>query len=316
MEEAERQPLVSVVITAYNAERYIGETLESVFAQTYRTFEVIVADDGSTDGTRELVQTRFPKVRYFWKPNGGQASARNLGITNAEGDLLAFVDSDDLWLPEKLTQQVRLFIEDPTLAWSYTDCYSFVGRPDNITYRFSRIAKPHVGNILPQLFLNNFIPSPTVMIRRTVFEALGLWDENVLLAEDWNMWLRIAARFPIKYLDEPLALYRRHGDSMVSNTSAQDNLDAHLQVLRQTLKHNSDQLRPLWRPALANLYFKIGLGYLKCGMSATGRLCLARAIWYNPQKLQLYGFLAAALFPAPAILRLNWLRYKWRRKNI
>ena len=310
-----REPLVSVIITAYNAERYIAETLESVFAQTYSNFEVIVADDGSTDGTRELVQTRFASVHYLCQPNAGQASARNLGLRHARGDLIAFVDSDDLWLPEKLTKQVRLFVEDPALAWSYTDCYTFIDRADNITGRLSRIAKPHEGHILPALFLGNFIPSPTVMIRKRVFDTVGLWDERAIRAEDWSMWLPIAAHFSIRYLDEPLALYRRHRDSKIAKTHPQEYLDAHLQVLRNALESNPDQLRPLWRPALANLYFKIGLGFLKRGMNNPGRLCLVRAIWYNPRKLLWYGFLGAALLPTRIILRLNLLRHKWRQKN-
>ena len=227
--------MVSVVITAYNADCFIAETLESIFAQTCSNFEVLIADDGSTDGTRELVQSRFPKAHYFWQLNVGQPSARNLGIIHVQGDHIAFVDSDDLWLPKKLESQVRLFIEDPTLAWSYTDCYGFVSCPDNITDRVSRLATPFTGGILPQLFLNNFIPSPSVMIRKEVFDTVGLWNECIFVPEDWNMWLRIAAHFPIKYLDEPLALYRRRDGSLISQFNAQTYLDQHLEVLQEAL---------------------------------------------------------------------------------
>ncbi len=315
MEEAQRQPLVSVIIPAYNSERYIAETLESVFAQTYRNLEVIVVDDGSTDGTRELIQTGFPKVRYFWKPNGGAPSGRNLGIRNARGDLIAFVDSDDLWLPKKLEAQVRLFTDDPTLVWSYTDCYDFVGQPDHIAGRSSRLARPFEGDILPALFLGNFISSPTVVLRREVFDTAGLWDAGVAPVEDWDLWLRVAAQFSIKYLDEPLALHRRHSDSTIANIHPQEFLDIHLAVLRQVLERHPDRLRSLWRPAIANVYFKIGLGFLKRGMNNTGRLCLVRAVWYSPRELRFYGFLVAAFLPTWAIFRLNWLRHKWRQKN-
>ena len=168
MTSGNNQPLVSVIITAYNSAALITDTLQSVYGQTYDNIEVIVADDGSTDNTKALIEEKFPRTKYYWKPNGGQPSARNLGISYASGELIAFVDSDDLWAPEKIARQVDEFLKAPDLMWCYSDCLDFEGAPSNVTGRFSSMSQPHDGEILEPLFIHNFIPSPTIMLRRSV----------------------------------------------------------------------------------------------------------------------------------------------------
>ena len=170
------------------------ETLRSVESQVYERREVILVDDGSTDSTATLVRERFPDVRYVYQPNRGQPAARNTGIRNAVGDWIAFVDSDDLWRPDKLDFQVALLDQKKNYFWCYSDAAYFDHSPENPLYRLSQVVRPESGRVLAPLFLGNFICSSSPIIHRRVFEDVGMWDEDVRLCEDWNMWLRVAAK--------------------------------------------------------------------------------------------------------------------------
>jgi glycosyltransferase involved in cell wall biosynthesis len=204
-------PTVSVIIPAYNAEAFLARAIRSVEAQTFRDFEIVVVDDGSTDGTAEVARS-FDSVRYVRGAHLGEAGARNRGLEEAAGELVAFVDADDEWLPQKLARQVP-FMEKLGSSFSYTDSYMV---RDGNRVRYSTLARPHQGEILAPLiddWLDQaFITNNTVVASRALLESVGGFEQGLPTASnaDYGLWLKLAlggTRFD--YLDEPLALYYR-----------------------------------------------------------------------------------------------------------
>jgi glycosyltransferase involved in cell wall biosynthesis len=213
-------PTVSVVIPAFNAGRTIDAALRSVFSQTYRDFEVIVIDDGSVDDTVDRVSAWGPAVTFRRQSNAGPASARNYGIQIARGRLLAFLDADDVWLPTKLERQVEYFEAFPETGLLHTDALVSHAPLSQMFERgegdTSELVPP-TNDFCSLFHCDRFIKTLTVMVPRTVALALDGFDERrELHVEDWDFWLRIAARHPIGYLPATLAIHRPDG-GMSSN---------------------------------------------------------------------------------------------------
>lgn len=204
-------PAVSVIIPAYNAEAFLARAIRSVEAQTFQDFELVLVDDGSTDGTADIARG-FSSVRYVRASHQGEAGARNLGLEEATGELVAFVDADDEWLPEKLARQVR-FMEQLRASFSYTDSY-FVR--DGHRVRYSNLARPRRGEILWPLiddWLDQAFIIPTeVMASRALLQGVGGFEAGLPTGSnaDYGLWLKLALRGTrFEYLDEPLAIYYR-----------------------------------------------------------------------------------------------------------
>ncbi len=213
--EAAPVPLVSIVIPAFNAERHIAETLGSIAAQSLRDFEVVVVDDGSTDGTVDTVfqfADRLPLVVHR-QPNAGPAAARNRGIRAARGRYCAFLDSDDLMLPERLAAQVEVLAAQPDLGLVHTDLMTFDDR-GVIHHSRRAFSNPCGGMVLDRLLMDNFITTSTVMAPTSRLVEAGLFGEGRRISEDFELWLRMAARWPIAYVDRPLVQYRRRPGSL------------------------------------------------------------------------------------------------------
>jgi glycosyltransferase involved in cell wall biosynthesis len=203
-------PQVSVIIPVFNSARFIGRALQSVFEQTFRDFEVIVVDDGSEDHDElsTVLSEWVDKIDYIRQPNGGPARARNTGIARASGELVAFLDADDDWLPEKLACQVDYFAKYADTGLLHT---AIVG--DAQPGALPGPPRQAFCELFHTVF---FINTLTVMVPRRVLDAVGVFDERrEVHIEDWDLWLRIAASYPIGYLDEPLA-FHRPGGSMSS----------------------------------------------------------------------------------------------------
>jgi len=207
---------VSVIIPAYNVEKSISEAMDSVLNQTYEDLEVIVVDDGSTDGTKDMLKkyigsprhqvTKSPvDVRYFYQQNKGPAAARNRGIKEAKGDYIAFLDSDDIWLPEKIEKQMQKIKEEPQYYLVHTARLRM--EPDGSIKSSKR--KVHEGSVLDELLKENFICCSSVLARRLCFDTVGLFDESRSnKSEDYDMWLRIAQGHKIGFVNEELVKYR------------------------------------------------------------------------------------------------------------
>jgi glycosyltransferase involved in cell wall biosynthesis len=207
-------PRVSIIIPAYNAEPFIDASVQSALAQTCRDREVIVVDDSSTDRTPALLQAYGDRIRVLRKRNGGAAAARNAGANAATGEWLAFLDADDLWEPAKLDRQLALSTASP---WSYTNRIN-IGTRGDVPELQSEVTVMHAGDVfVPLLLEGNFMTSSSVMIRRDVFQELGGFLTTEKNAEDWDLWLRVAARHPVAYCAEPLVRYRFHAGGKSRN---------------------------------------------------------------------------------------------------
>lgn len=229
-----RSPAVSVIIPAYNAAGHIGEALGSVFTQTYTDFEVIVINDGSRDSEQmELAIVPYlSRIIYLKQQNRGPSAARNLGIQHARGEFLAFLDSDDSWLPEYLTEQTEFLRSEPSLDMVYSDAL-FLGKTASAGKRFMELCPSNGPVTFESLLLEKtqVITSGTVVRRQKVVEA-GLFDENFLCAEDHDLWLRMAHRGGrIAYQRKVLAQHLVRPDSQGSPPGSL--VAAQMEVLRK-----------------------------------------------------------------------------------
>jgi glycosyltransferase involved in cell wall biosynthesis len=205
-------PKVSVIIPVYNAEKYIKDAIDSVLNQTYKDLEIVVVDDGSTDKTKEIVEIQRRKVvrvhvdiEYIYQMNKGPGAARNTGIKAATGEYIAFLDSDDMWMPEKIGKQVVKFKENPDYGLIHTDRIRL--EPDG-TLRTTK-GKTLEGDVFKELLMGNFIVCSSVLIKKSCFDDIGLFDEDRNnRAEDYDIWLRIAKNYQIGFIAEPLIRYR------------------------------------------------------------------------------------------------------------
>ncbi len=198
-------PSVAVILPTFNRAWCLAEAVDSVLAQTYRDFELIVVDDGSNDGTAELLSRYAGKIRMIRRENRGVSAARNAGIAACRSPLVAFLDSDDLWLPEKLALQVAFFAAHPEARICQTEeIWVRNGRRVNPGRRHRKLS----GWIFePSLELCLVSPS-AVMVRRSLFEEVGLFDESLPACEDYDLWLRVSLRHPVFLLPEPAVVKR------------------------------------------------------------------------------------------------------------
>lgn len=216
-------PVVSVVIPAFNAARFIRRTIDSVLAQTYQDYEVIVVDDGSSDNMAEVVRGYGAKVRYIYQKNAGDGPARNTGIKAAKGEWIAFLDHDDEWLPEKLRLQMALLDRNPGLRWCGTNRYQSDGKRRVVVGSVDLIRKALGGN---DYFENYFtavvegvcpVITSTMVIHRQVFDEVGTFNSCWLRGADLDMWWRITYHAPrIGYLPEPLVIVHLDAPNVVS----------------------------------------------------------------------------------------------------
>ncbi len=209
---------ISVIITTYNYARFLPGAIESVLGQTYMPDEVIVVDDGSTDDTAQVAARYADRgVRYLYKENGGASSARNAGIRASQGELLAFLDSDDRWMPDKLAKQVEHMEKYPQVGLVTAGERQMSIGADGEGQAPWLLKREAVGtaNVYRTMLVENFIGNASLtLIKRECFRRVGLFDEGIGLGQDWDMWLRIARIFPVGVIEEPLIQYTRHAGSI------------------------------------------------------------------------------------------------------
>lgn len=205
-------PLVTIIIPTFNRAGMVGEAIDSVLTQDFLNFELIVVDDGSTDGTREILNLYREQIRVCHQPNRGVSAARNTGIRMAKGQWIALLDSDDLWLPEKLGVQVNFVQSHPqALICQTEEIWQRNGLRVNPKKKHQKLS----GMIYePSLELCLVSPS-AVMIKKELLDEIGFFDENLPACEDYDLWLRIGARVPIYLIDRPLIVKRGgHADQL------------------------------------------------------------------------------------------------------
>jgi glycosyltransferase involved in cell wall biosynthesis len=205
-------PLISVITASKNYARFLPQALGSALAQTFSNWELIVIDDGSTDDTAAVIQPFLAdeRIRYVKSDRLGQSRAKNLGLALSRGEFVAFLDADDVWVPTKLERQMPLF-DDPDVGvvFSRRSLIDEAGQPLPLR---SEPPFPR-GRVLNDLFVRNFVCFSSAVVRRSVFERVGRFDESLDLAIDYDLWLRVAKHFAFDFVDEPLVKYRTgHGN--------------------------------------------------------------------------------------------------------
>lgn len=244
-------PTISVVVPAYNVERTILETIESVQKQTFADFELVVINDGSTDQTVELIETvQDPRLKVFSYSNGGLPVARNRGISQATGEFITFLDGDDLWTPDKLELQLAALQKNSNagLVYSWTLVMDETGEKlyPGKTVSFQ-------GDVYSKLLLSNFIASGSnAMLRRETIESVGEFDPDLRSCEDWDYWLRVAPNWHFVVVPKPQIYYRQSSGAMSSKIDVMEKY--HLMVLERAFAAAPTTLQSLKNKSLAIEY--------------------------------------------------------------
>jgi len=208
--------LVSVIMATYNRENYLPYAIDSVLHQTYPNLELLIIDDGSIDGTRELVNSyKDPRISYYYQENKGQSSAINVGIQHARGDFISFLDSDNLWKLDKLDRQVRLMNDNPDYQVVYGE--NEIIDENGILQAVNGSVTRHSGNIMKQLLVYNFVNFNTTMIRAECFRELGGMNSTVPAGPDYDLFLKFSTRYQFLYVPQIFAQYRVMANQMSSN---------------------------------------------------------------------------------------------------
>ena len=219
MKRRTKIPLVSVIIPTYNRGWVVQEAIDSVLDQDFRDYELIVVDDGSDDNTREILGAYGKAITVLQQSNRGVSAARNRGIAEAAGRLIAFLDSDDLWLPRKLATQVKFFAENADAVINQTqEIWIRNGVRVNPKKRHHKFS----GMIFERSLALCLVSPSAVMIKKSLFDAVGVFDENLPACEDYDLWLRVSCRYPVHLMDSPLIIKRGGHDDQLSKAAGLD----------------------------------------------------------------------------------------------
>lgn len=289
-------PVVSVIIPTHNYGRFITRAIDSVLTQDHVKLDIIVVDDGSTDDTRAIVEDKYAgQVRYSYQPNQGPAAARNLGITQAKGDLITFLDADDYYLPGNLARKVECLNADPELSWLFSDV-RFVGEDgEGIEFGSEHFqsAYAHKPAWQGQLFRHllqygNFLSTASIMLRKECFDAIGLFDIAQMQHEDYLLWLALARRFPnFLYIDEPLVCIVKHASSYGMNDKHSLTHRLRLyQLLERMYGEDIRQFSHAWRRRYADALNRLGVIAMQEGDTAGAR----SLFWASIKKCPYQGF--------------------------
>lgn len=271
---------VSVIIPTYNRAHVLREAIDSVLSQKYSDLELLVVDDGSTDHTKEVASSYTSKLAYIYQEHKGVSAARNRGIKQAQGNYLSFLDSDDLWLPDKLSTQMRFMEDHPEIHICYTE---EIWIRKGVRVNPMKKHRKYSGMIFEHCLPLCIVSPSSVLIARSLLEEIGVFDEELKVCEDYDLWLRISARYPIYLLDTPLIIKRGgHDDQLSKAMNGQDRF--RIKALVKLLE--SDSLSPHQRKlAGGELKRKCGIygkGCIKRGKKEEGEEILALAGRYKP----------------------------------
>ncbi len=304
-------PGVSVVIPCYNSASTLRETLDSALGQTYGNVRIVAINDGSTDETGEILAAYGDRITVLSQRNSGQTVAKNSGIAAAEGDYIAFLDSDDLWDEAKIGRQVALMEASPETGLCYTAGHVIDGSGARLSSFFG--APSHRGNCFEALLLHNDIVASSVMVRRAALDRLGVYDPELRACENWELWTRIASEYRVDCVDEPLTFYRKHGANMSSRIGHMR--DYRLRVVANNEARyagRSARLDRVLKLAYHRAHVSFGQVYLGQLSLGEARAELWRAIRRRPLDLRLYGWYAQAMLSAGILRRLRRTKHTLR----
>lgn len=286
-------PKVSVIIPNYNYGKYIRKTVDSVLAQTYPKIEIIVVDDGSEDDSLEVLKGYNGKISVIEQRNQGVSRARNCGVANSQGEYVAFLDADDLWLPEKLEKQMARLKADPEIGLVHCQM-KFIdteGQPcgKNESGMEGWVAKEFL------LFEQGVVvgAGSTSLMPRKVFDEIGGFDHRQSTAADWDLGYRVAAKYKIGYVPEELVLYRLHGSNMHGNIKAMEH-----DMLLGYEKAFADGAAADRNECYGNLHKTLAGSYFHAGQYAGFARNAFKSLWYRPSN---FGYFAK--FPVRRLQR-------------
>ncbi|MEA5465664.1 glycosyltransferase family 2 protein [Leptothoe sp. PORK10 BA2] len=290
---------VSVIIPAYNSMAFLPKTLNSVLGQTYADFEVLIINDGSTDHITDWAAgLTDSRIKLINQENQGCATARNAGVLASNGQYIAFLDADDLWEPTKLEQQV--YILDTFLNVGLVN--TWISNIDDEGISIGKIGISNAeGHVWESVIEENPIMcGSTPMVRRQCFESVGLFDQNLRSAEDWDMWIRIAEKYEFAVIKEPLVRYRIHANSKSHNL--QLHLQGRLKVIEKAFQNSEIDGTAMKDKAY-------GLAYLSVAYRALQNYDLDAAHALKEKSLRYYP----ALFNSKVFHRLGLILFLRRR---
>jgi glycosyltransferase involved in cell wall biosynthesis len=297
-----KSPKISVIIPTYNRVHLIGKAIKSVLNQTYQDFEIIVVDDGSTDNTEEVVKSFTDiKIHYIChKHNRGASAARNTGIKVSRGEYIAFLDSDDEWLPEKLDKQMKRFNnESSEVGVVYTGDY-YIDEKDK------KVKKVHIprkeGYIYEELLAGNYIGTPSaLLVKKECFTKAGLFDEDLPACEDYDMWFRIAKYYKFRYVNDLLVICLIHNNQMTGNSELM------IEGIKRIQTKYSKEFRK--RPYSYSIrYFYLGNKFCHLEKRREGQKYFIKAILIYPFCLKYYIYLLCSIFGTRIYMHISRVR--------
>lgn len=306
-------PRVTILLTCYNHLAYLDAAIEGIKAQTFQDFEVIALDDGSTDGTRERlteIAAGLPQMRLvFNEKNLGTYGTLNVGLREAQGDFVAVLNDDDVWLPDKLNQQVAMLDAMPEVGLVHTNgrFIGAMGEPlpgTPLGFEFPRTA---TGNVVLALFYANKIIASAVLARKKCFDELGPFDDSFFGSGDWEMWLRIAEKYLVGYLDDELTLYRWHGDNASKKL---DRIWADDEKLRERINSRAPEYAQMGfdpamlRSAQSHNWACLGTVRKLNGRASAARKAYGESIKLCPGRFKSYLRYAATFLPRAMFRKL------------
>ncbi len=309
--------LISVIIPAYNAEKTILATIKSVVLQSYQDIEIIVIDDGSTDNTVAIISAlNEPKIKLFSFENEGLPTARNRGIKHSSGELLSFLDADDIWTADKLEKQFNKLQGDQDIGVVYS-WTRFIDEENQILYSGLGLNEVLEGDIYPEMLKRNFIRSGSnILMRKDLVNKAGYFDPALKSVEDWDYYIRLASLTKFSCVPEYQILYRKSEKSMTTNVEKMELFS--ILVVDRAYKNAPQRYQHLKKVSLSNIYFYLSKQFLSydpfdtsIGLVLRAFKKLAKAIYYNPKIFLNQEFLKSTLK-----MVLIGFAPKWLSKNI
>lgn len=288
--------MVSVIIPAFNCAEFITETLESVYQQTYTNREIVLIDDGSTDNTRSVLEPHMDRIRYFYQENRGTAAARNAGIQRSRGELIAFLDHDDLWLPEKLELQVKAMQTYPECGLVFTDGKYFdesgILRNSLIPKHIHEWIDQHgttdpmvvMGWISREICIRSVISSASsILVRKHCLERVGYFDEGIHVADDYDLALRVAQLYPVIFLRSCLYLWRYRQESQSGSKGSRHYrwTKASISVIEKNWQIMPKEIRSAVRARLSRMYWQCGRFYFDQNRFRDARKMFLGSLYYD-----------------------------------
>ena len=248
---------ISVVIPTFNRRKTIGRSIDSVLNQTLFPSEIIVVDDGSTDGTSDYIQSNFPSIRLLQQTNKGVSSARNMGIRSSNSDWVALLDSDDEWFPQKLEKQVMTLSQSPDIKFCHTE---EIWIRNGVRVNQMKKHQKYGGHIFYKCLDMCRISPSSVLFHQSILDDVGYFDKDLKVCEDYDLWLRITAKFPVLYIDE--SLIKKYGGHEDQLSRVKDGIESHrIKVLEKLImkKFTSVQRNAMLKTLIEKLtIFSIG----------------------------------------------------------